>query len=197
VRKGEHGIRIAARVTPKNSDTGAAQPERGQAEPEPDERPVRFTTVAVFCLSQTDPLSDAEQLPLEPPCEPLTGDSHAHLLEPLGDLAAELGYSVSFERIAGATGGWCDPHAKRIVVDSAQAVNGQVRVLVHELVHALGVSYRTHSRPEAEVIVDTATLIVLSGAGLDTSGETVPYVAGWGEGGALDAVTEHAELIDP
>ena len=75
-------------------------------------------------------------------------------------------------------------------------MNGQVRVLVHEIVHALGVNYQTHTRPQAEVIVDTATLIILSGAGLDTSGETIPYVAGWGENGALDAVTEHAELID-
>jgi hypothetical protein len=66
----------------------------------------------------------------------------------------------------------------------------------HELVHALGVNYQTHTRPQAEVIVDTATLIILSGAGLDASGETIPYVAGWGETGALEAVTEHAELID-
>jgi len=152
--------------------------------------------VAVFGLSQTDVLPGVEQLPLEPPCEPLTGDSHAHLLEPLGELAAELGYTVSLENIAGAAGGWCDKHAKRIVVDSSQAMNGQVRVLVHEIVHALGVNYETHTRPQAEVIVDTATLIILSGAGLDTSGETIPYVAGWGETGALEAVTEHAELID-
>jgi hypothetical protein len=157
---------------------------------------LRFTTVSVFGLSQTDPLPGVEQLPLEPPCEPLTGDSHADLLEPLGKLATELGYAVTFEEIAGATGGWCDAHAKRIVVDSSQAVNGQVRTLVHELVHALGVNYQTHTRPQAEVIVDTATLIILSGAGLDTSGETIPYVAGWGETGALEAVTEHAELID-
>ena len=75
-------------------------------------------------------------------------------------------------------------------------MNGQVRTLVHELVHALGVNYQTHTRPQAEVIVDTATLIILSGAGLDASGETIPYVAGWGESGALEAVTEHAELID-
>jgi hypothetical protein len=75
-------------------------------------------------------------------------------------------------------------------------VNGQVRTLVHELVHALGVNYQTHTRPQAEVIVDTATLIILSGAGLDASGETIPYVAGWGETGALEAVTGHAGLID-
>jgi hypothetical protein len=103
-------------------------------------------------LSQTDPLPGVEQLPLEP----LTGGSHAHLLEPLTKLATELGYTVSLEEIAGETGGWCDAHAKRIVVDSSQAENGQVRTLVHELVHALGVNYQTHTRPQAEVIVDTA-----------------------------------------
>jgi N-terminal domain of anti-restriction factor ArdC len=195
VRKGERGIRIAARVTAKKPDPTAEAPEREQSE-ERERRPVRFTTVAVFGLSQTDPLPGVEQLPVEPPCEPLTGDSHAHLLEPLGELATQLGYSVTFEDIPGATGGWCDSHAKRIVVDSDQAVNGQVRTLVHELVHAHGVNYQTHTRPQAEVIVDTATLIILSGAGLDTSGETIPYVASWGETGALEAVTEHAELID-
>ncbi len=61
---------------------------------------------------------------------------------------------------------------------------------MHELSTRLG-QLPTHARPQAEVIVDTATLIILSGAGLDTSGETIPYVAGWGETGALEAVTEH------
>ncbi len=37
---------------------------------------------------------------------------------------------------------------------------------------------------------------MLGAVGLDTSGETVPYVAGWGETGALQAVTEFAQLID-
>jgi hypothetical protein len=37
---------------------------------------------------------------------------------------------------------------------------------------------------------------VLGGLGLDISGETVPYVAGWGENGALDAVTQFDALID-
>jgi hypothetical protein len=37
---------------------------------------------------------------------------------------------------------------------------------------------------------------VLGGVHLDVSGETIPYIAGWGEAGALEAVTEHATLID-
>jgi hypothetical protein len=38
--------------------------------------------------------------------------------------------------------------------------------------------------------------VVLAGVDLDVSGETIPYIAGWGETGALEAVTEHATLID-
>jgi hypothetical protein len=67
---------------------------------------------------------------------------------------------------------------------------------VHEAIHAFGVDYQQYPRAQAEVIVETTTLVVLGGLGLDVSGETVPYVAGWGEDGALDAVTQFAELID-
>ncbi len=67
---------------------------------------------------------------------------------------------------------------------------------MHEITHALEVDYAKYSRAQAEVIVDTTTLIVLSAVGLDVSGETIPYVAGWGESGALDAVSEFAQLID-
>ena len=88
VRKGEHGIRIAARVTPKKAEPGAEQPERDQSERSGTSDPSDSRPSPVFGLSQTDPLPGVEQLPLEPPCEPLTGDSHAHLLEPLGELAS-------------------------------------------------------------------------------------------------------------
>lgn len=35
-----------------------------------------------------------------------------------------------------------------------------------------------------------------SSVGLAVDGETIPYVSGWGEDGALEAVTEFAETID-
>ena len=47
-----------------------------------------------------------------------------------------------------------------------------------------------------EVIVESATYTAASAAGLDTSGESIPYVAGWGEDGALEAIQQVAELID-
>ena len=38
--------------------------------------------------------------------------------------------------------------------------------------------------------------MVCGSAGLDVSGESIPYVAGWGEDGALAAIREYAETID-
>ena len=130
VRKGEQALKIFAPVTVKERDEG------GQ---ETGERRVLFRAASVFELSQTEPLPGAEPVALEPPSQPLTGDSHAHLLKPLGEFAASLGYAVSFEEVPGSAGGWCDYSAKRIVVDTAAAANAQVRTLIHECAHALGI----------------------------------------------------------
>jgi Putative metallopeptidase family (DUF6782) len=100
------------------------------------------------------------------------------------------------EPISGSAGGWCDPKRRRIVVDAGLPANAQVRVLVHELAHALGVGYAQFGRARAEVIVDTVTFVVCNAVGLRVDGESVPYVASWGEEGALDAVLEFAETID-
>ena len=74
--------------------------------------------------------------------------------------------------------------------------NRRLRTLVHELAHALGIGYEHYGRRRAEVLVDCASYIVCGSVGLDVGGETIPYVAGWGEDGALDAIREYAETID-
>lgn len=150
----------------------------------------------MFELSQTEPLLDIEPEPLEPPSAPIDGDSHAHLLEPLAALAGELGFDMGYAELDGSRGRMCDYRAKQIVIEQRLAPNAQVRVAVHELAHALGASSERFDRHGAEVIVETVAFIVCSGLGLHTDGESVPYLAGWGENGALDAITEAAELID-
>ena len=67
---------------------------------------------------------------------------------------------------------------------------------MHELAHALGVGYSEYGRRRAEVLVDTVTFIVCGAVGLDTSGSSVSYVAGWGESGELDAIRSYAQTID-
>jgi hypothetical protein len=46
------------------------------------------------------------------------------------------------------------------------------------------------------VLVDCVTVCVLGSVGLDVSGESIPYIAGWGEDGALDAIREYTQTID-
>jgi hypothetical protein len=188
VRKGERAIRIFAPmpIRERNPDTN---------DPDPKTR-VLFRSVAVFDRSQVDPLDGAQPAPLEPPSQPLTGDTHAHLLEPAATFAASLGYAVAFEATPEGVGGWCDRAAQRIVVDADAPANAQLRILIHETAHALGIDHHAYPREQAEVLVDTITYIVCAGLGLAIDGETVPYVAGWGEHGALDAVNQFANTID-
>jgi hypothetical protein len=187
VRKGEAAIRILAPVAVKERD------EEGQ---ETGEKRVFFRTVPVFDVSQTDPLPGVEPVPLTPPAEPIEGDSHAHLIPFLRGLAREIGYRVEVRELPEpGPGGWCDPDRRQIVV-ARGPVNRQIRILVHELAHALGLGYGQYGREKAEVLVDCVTYVVCSSVGLDVGGESIPYVAGWGEDGALDAIRQYAQTID-
>lgn len=190
VRKGEKAIRILAPMSIKAKDAEKAEGQEG------DGRRVVFRAVPVFDVSQTEALPNGEPVALAPPSEPVDGDSHEGLLKPLEEIAAELGYEVSQRVLDGPAEGWCDEQRKEIVLNSALAKNGQVRVLVHEIAHALGIDYAEYGRQRAEVLVDTVTYIVCSSEGLDVSGSSVPYVAGWGEAGELDAIRKYAETID-
>jgi hypothetical protein len=188
VRKGERAVAIIAPLPIKERDK-VTNEETGDAM-------MLFKTVFVFDRAQVDPIDGREQAPLGPPCEPLTGDSHAHLLIPIRVFAESLGFSVSFESIPGETGGWCDQKVRRIVVDADAPANAQLRILIHETIHALGIGYAEHGRKRAEVIVDTATAIACASVGLRVDGDSIPYIAGWGETGELDAVTAFAKTID-
>ena len=64
-------------------------------------------------------------------------------------------------------------------------------IFVHETVHALGVGHAEYGRERAEAIVDTA--IAYRGVGLKVEYESIPYIAGWGETGELDAATACAQ----
>ena len=191
VRKGEKAIRSS----PRSASAPAKQSPPRQGNPRkptgaPSSAPSRCST------SLKPTRCPARAGTARPPEQPVDGDSHAHLLESLIALAGELGYTVSREPLRGSADGWCDARSKRIVVSTLLPANGQVRVLVHEIAHALGIGYRDHGREQAEVLVDTVTCIVCGSVGLDISGSSVPYIAGWGENGKLDAIRAYAETID-
>jgi hypothetical protein len=149
VKTGERAIAIIAPLPVKERDRLSGE--------ETGETVIFFKTVFVFDRAQVVPIDGVEQAPLEPPCEPLTGDSHAHLIAPLQTFAELLGFTVSFETINGPAGGWCDQKAKRIVVDADAPANARLRTVIHETIHGLGVGYAEYGRERAEVIVDTRT----------------------------------------
>jgi len=187
VRKGEKAIRILAPMTVKQRD------KHGD---DTGDRKTFFRTVPVFDVSMTEPLPGKEPVPLTPPVEPISGDTHHHLIAPLIAHASDLGYTVEIRALPEhGPGGWCDPKRRQIAVASGPA-NQQVRTLTHELAHAHGLGYEQHGREQAEVLVDCVTYCVLGAVGLDVGGESIPYVAGWGEDGALDAIREYAQTID-
>jgi N-terminal domain of anti-restriction factor ArdC len=194
VRKGQCAIRILAPMSVRDQDSRTSRIEA--AADGADRRRTLFRAVPVFDVSQTDPLPGTDPIPLAAPCEPIHGATHAHLLAPLETLAEEIGYRVTVRPLDGAADGWCDSGRREIAVNSTLAANAQVRVLVHEIAHALGVGYRDYGRQRAEVLVDTVTHIVCGSVGLDVSGSSVPYIAGWGETGELDAIRSYAETID-
>jgi N-terminal domain of anti-restriction factor ArdC len=184
VRKNERAIRIIAPMPVKQRDRDTGETR------------ILFKTVFVFDRAQVTPLPNGEPTPLEPPCEPLTGDSHAHLLAPLQAFARSLGFSVAFEPIAGPAGAGAIPRPSGSSSTRLRPPTRSCAPLIHEVVHAMGVGYGEYGRERAEVIVDTATHLACASVGLRVDGESIPYVAGWGEDGALEAVTEFAKTID-
>ena len=89
--KGEKAIWILAPLKIKERDRASGE--------ETGETRTLFRAVPVFDRAQVT--AGEHATPLEPPVEPLSGDSHEHLLEPLERFAGSLGFTVSFETIDG------------------------------------------------------------------------------------------------
>lgn len=184
VRRGEKAIRILAPIVIKKRDEENGEERRAV---------VGFRGVCVFDVSQTD----GDPLPEAPSCSHHDGEELASYVPALEGHARELGYVVSYERIDSDALGYCDPIARRIVVDDRQAGNARVSILVHELAHAHGLGYGDYGRAECEVIVEATTAVVLSGLGFDPAGFSVPYIAGWAQDETgLDALERFATTID-
>lgn len=179
VCKGERSIKIFAPQTYKTTNADGDEVNE-----------VAFRAVAVFDIAQTD----GDPLP-EPPREPITGDSHADIIPRLENLAHELGYEIRREPVAGGAQGYCTPHDRIIVVDDTLTPNATVRVMIHEIAHALGITCNEHTRERAETLVESITYIVCGSIGLDTSGESIPYIAGWNDD-ELESLHEFAQDID-
>lgn len=157
---------------------------------QPKKRVLFFKVVQVFDVTDTDaPESDFN------PMVPVEGEELMDHLAPLEQFARELGYAVEYIEETGNALGWVDERNWKIVLQRNQSGNALVRTLVHELAHAYGnVNYQDYSREDAEVIVESSTVMTLSMLGFDVSNASVPYIADWG--GDLTVLDKYAKLVE-
>ena len=203
VRKGERGLAILAPCTyrPKTSSctTGSTREQPadeggGPAAPAASGRQLRgFRVVHVFDVAQTEGDSLPEVAPVL-----LSGQAPVGLWEDLASQVAGYGYALERGDCGGANG-YTDP-TRRVVrvrddVDDAQAV----KVLAHELGHlqcghVADLSTYLTCRGRCEVEAESVAYVVAAAHGLDASGYTFAYVAGWA-GGDLTCVRQAAETV--
>lgn len=200
VRAGEHArIRVWARCEPSKKrlqawrDAGAA----------PADRPRAFYRLEpVFDRAQVDPLpAPATPAPLDPPIAPIDGDTLAWAIPELNSFAASISVTVENEAMRESCDGYYHPAERRIAINPQVAVNQQAAALAHELAHAL---VRLDRRPDdpaldyatEELVAESVAFTVCGFLGLDTVGNSVPYLAVWSEHTADDAFERIAGLID-
>ncbi len=170
VQRGEHGITILAPVIRKEAD-----PQRPQDPPEPR---VVFRAATVFDISQTQ----GRALDL-PEAKPLTGRDMADLLDHLVRHAVPV--PVEFAPLKDAYRVW-SPATKTIQIRQDAEPNHQLKTLLHEWSHSLGVqtpeqAAQRHVGPE-EVTAETTAFILAKRFGIDTEGYSLGYVAAWANG---------------
>ncbi len=203
VGKGERGIAILApcTYTPKasssttDSTVRSGTDERGEpAAPASGGRQLRgFRVVHVFNVSQTQ----GDPLPEVAPAL-LTGSAPAGLWD---DLAGQVnGHGYTLERgDCGGANGYTDPAARvvrvRDDIDDAQAVKTLAHELGHlECGHVQDLPTYLTCRGRCEVEAESVAYVVAAARGLDASGYTFAYVAGWA-GGDLAKVRQAAETV--
>jgi N-terminal domain of anti-restriction factor ArdC len=170
VRKGEKGIAILAPVTFVRTRAS------GAGDDEEDEIGLRFKIEYVFDVSQTEPIPGKES-----PYSPVTGDTGADLYAALEDLAAEYGWAVFAGLPAERAGdphldGCCYSHTRQIFIRPAAQAR-MAYVLIHELAHVLTPAIQERDHAEREVIAEGVAYIAANQFGIDTSGESFPYIA--------------------
>lgn len=172
VRKGEKGIIILAPLVKKREKEDPKTGEKSNVR-----ALVGFRGARVFDISQTE---GEGEIPAQPQRASITGESHAKFIAPLIAHATSLGYTVEYEDLNNCEG-YCQESKKKIAIQKSAPANAQLRILIHELVHAHGTSYEKFGRKLAETITDSATYVACRSIGLDVTQVVAEYVAGWSD----------------
>jgi antirestriction protein ArdC len=200
VRRGEHSrISVWARCEPSKKRLQHWR-ENGA---DPETRPKPFYKLEpVFDRAQVEPLPPpADPAPLDPPIAPIEGETLHWALPLLEQQASALQITVRYVDLPAGHDGSYRRDRKSITVSSAVSINQQVAAFCHELAHALVDLDRRPDDPSLsyaieELVAESVALTVCGFLGLDTTGNSIPYMAVWSEGLPDDAFEQIAGLVD-
>ena len=189
VRKGEKGIKI---IVPT--------PYKKVIEDNGEEKEV---LVPFFKVGSTYDLSQTEGKLLPDILRPLPGrikryDVFMAALEKVSPVP------ISCEDISGDTHGYYSPTDKRIVIQEGMSEQQAVKTLIHEISHAKLHDYDLKGlrnkhlgidRHTMEVQAESIAFVCCERFGLDTSGYSFGYIAGWSSGRDLKELRSSLKLI--
>jgi hypothetical protein len=198
VRKGETALRIWCPCPPSAKQLREWQDTGGDAAVRPR---THFRLGPVFDRSQVSELPPpAEPIPLDPPIREIEGDDLAWALEPLTELAEQLGSSVAFEPMPAGTGGYYRRADQAICLAEGKPANQSVHTLVHELAHALLAAEpddpTSLDYAQEELVVESVTYTVSGALGLQVDGFAIPYLTSWSQDTDIAIIERAAGLID-
>lgn len=182
VMKGEHGITVLAPVTRKGAET---EQEPSNASSSPDRETasrtiVTFRPATVFDIAQTD------GKPLDwPHAKEIVGDHLKDVLDALTHHVVPV--PVTFQRLDPEREGYgfWQPQHGTITITTQAAPNHQLKTLLHEWAHSIGVPQASPTqgihRGTEEVAAETSAYVMAKMIGLDTKDYSQAYVAGWGD----------------
>lgn len=135
-----------------------------------------FGVGTVFDITQTE----GEPLPEPPRPQTIEGASDVgmRLLVDLLDLTHERGVIFSRENSKPANG-FYDPVRQHIALDVDVSGDQAAKTLLHETAHHVASHVLKMPTSDIETVAEAAAFVVLHHYGLDSSGYSFPYIAGW------------------
>jgi len=222
VRKGERAIRIygyAQKKIAADPNAEAAEGEQVETDEATGEKKITyFPILSVFDLSQTDPV-DPEADDPSTIAHQLHGDDPLGIVDAVADYLAGRGWTLTREPIRGGANGYTKTDGSRaVVVDCALSPAMAAKTALHEAAHVIlhsdeDPSEYVEHRGTKETEAESVAYVVAGTLGLDTTGYSIGYVAGWSQGDAAlikstaarvlsaahtlaDALTEQAEATE-
>lgn len=173
---------------PKGTEGNQHVYEEKNGEVKIDASFTRCPIVHVFDISQTegDPLPEV----VTPLIDDADTSHHEQIVEALTAWLTNQGWTVEREPMGATTKGYTAHTLKRIALNEDNTIAQNVKTLIHEAAHAILHGDDTYApmseygtsnihRGMAEVQAESVAYVVAGMLGLDTSGYSTGYVAGW------------------